>query len=904
MGRTVIKTLTARKTAKLPSGSGFTSQSFGLVTAGKCYVFCNTHQADGAANHVLQVSLTDYKDLGKKIQSGHVNGGTYCAKNGLCYTTTYGGSRANKKIAAWDPNDKWKKKFVVDLPVYATGIAYDPITTDFYISVGAYFYVFPYKAFSKGGKYSGSYKKYTKKFKDFQNQDIGGYGGIIMCCKSWDIHHSSNGSYTSYIDCYKASSGKYVGSWKTQGECESISVDNGGNLHVLYAGHGGRKLVLTNQNMSSIKEVTTTPSANAKPKTVSETALRNKVVKKAKSYVGQGGSHFWKYSGMTADWCVMFAKCIFNECGMGDVVPTKGSWVVSSWADEMRAKGIPEVKVSNAKPGDIVMYSSTKYAYAHVEIVTEKGNAKSCGGNTGSGNYSVTKVKNRYHGGVVKTVFRPPYSKSKAAGSVEGDSDFTSAEEVTAVFETHPEQLVSSQNYSYIMAEDSDAKDQANKEKSALYASLTRNMNNNVILDSPSNIKTIVTGVTLTSSSRPKTKVEGSVSGAQLPVALNPIEVPFIEMTLGGHTFGLRSADGYPNYINGLNVVRTNGSMNEYTLNLVHQVSPGRNPNFIDELLAANSYNKIQIKYGDANSNVVFIDSSALLTGSSVKFDFASSQISYAVRATSSVITTATHKLNYPAITDKPSNVIRTLINNSATGLAEAFPKMRDANFVSQNNLIPNNDSVVSLEGVSNINSLNYLKQLVAAMTSTTSTSSTYYLILQDDYFKIYEIDSANAAYDASVYEVNLNYPDDNQIFSFNADTDFAWPIAYNYSGDVTEYNYNIGTNGIETYHSTPALVDFTSSQKQSTNDNWWKQVTEFPTKATLECRGLLSPLLLMTYIKVNVLYYGQERLTSGVYIVTGQEDILTGAGYRTRLSLLRVAGPQQHLTTDGRVRT
>ena len=59
-----------------------------------------------------------------------------------------------------------------------------------------------------------------------------------------------------------------------------------------------------------------------------------------------------------------------------------------------------------------------------------------------------------------------------------------------------------------------------------------------------------------------------------------------------------------------------------------------------------------------------------------------------------------------------------------------------------------------------------------------------------------------------------------------------------------------------------------------------------------------------MTYVKINALFYGQQRLTSGVYIITGQEDTLTGSGYRTKLSLLRVAGPQQHLTVDGRVKT
>ena len=59
-----------------------------------------------------------------------------------------------------------------------------------------------------------------------------------------------------------------------------------------------------------------------------------------------------------------------------------------------------------------------------------------------------------------------------------------------------------------------------------------------------------------------------------------------------------------------------------------------------------------------------------------------------------------------------------------------------------------------------------------------------------------------------------------------------------------------------------------------------------------------------MTYIKVNSYYYGSKRLTSGIYIVTGQEDEIGGNGFRTTLSLTKVSGPDQHLTVDARVKT
>ena len=59
--------------------------------------------------------------------------------------------------------------------------------------------------------------------------------------------------------------------------------------------------------------------------------------------------------------------------------------------------------------------------------------------------------------------------------------------------------------------------------------------------------------------------------------------------------------------------------------------------------------------------------------------------------------------------------------------------------------------------------------------------------------------------------------------------------------------------------------------------------------------RGLLRAVLLMSYIKVNVYYYGKKHISSGVYVVTQQEDTINQQGYFTTLSLLRVGGD-----TDG----
>ena len=55
--------------------------------------------------------------------------------------------------------------------------------------------------------------------------------------------------------------------------------------------------------------------------------------------------------------------------------------------------------------------------------------------------------------------------------------------------------------------------------------------------------------------------------------------------------------------------------------------------------------------------------------------------------------------------------------------------------------------------------------------------------------------------------------------------------------------------------------------------------------------KGLIRPVMLMTYLRVNAMFYGQKHISSGLYIITKQEDTVDKAGYRTTLSLMRVAG-------------
>lgn len=67
--------------------------------------------------------------------------------------------------------------------------------------------------------------------------------------------------------------------------------------------------------------------------------------------------------------------------------------------------------------------------------------------------------------------------------------------------------------------------------------------------------------------------------------------------------------------------------------------------------------------------------------------------------------------------------------------------------------------------------------------------------------------------------------------------------------------------------------------------------MTEFPISAVIEFKGLVRPTLLVSYVKLNVVYYGRKHISSGTYIITKQVDNISSAGYKTTLNLQRIKG-------------
>jgi hypothetical protein len=48
-----------------------------------------------------------------------------------------------------------------------------------------------------------------------------------------------------------------------------------------------------------------------------------------------------------------------------------------------------------------------------------------------------------------------------------------------------------------------------------------------------------------------------------------------------------------------------------------------------------------------------------------------------------------------------------------------------------------------------------------------------------------------------------------------------------------------------------------------------------------------------MTYVKLNVLFYGRKHISSGYYIITKQTDTIDQSGFRTTLNLTRIKGEE-----------
>lgn len=407
------------------------------------------------------------------------------------------------------------------------------------------------------------------------------------------------------------------------------------------------------------------------------------------------------------------------------------------------------------------------------------------------------------------------------------------------------------------------------------------------------------------------------------------VEAPFIIVTIAGYTFGQynkttanvvdengftrRIIETFPNVVNTLEVEKINGTVNTYNIGLTYAIKAGDDPNKIDKVLSSASNNRtLKISYGDYSSpTFIYKEEEALITKVTSNVNITSSSISYTITAVSSANLLSAGAYNFPKRRAKPSDVIKEVLYNNKYGLLQVFYGMQDRGRVEQLGLIASDDKSVLIEAQSNISIFNYIDYLVSCMTGlgdsgTSLTGQTKYIFnVVDDvsgelggpYFRVAKIakniQSIQASNNFSTYQIDIGYPTANIVTAFSVDTNNAYSLLYEYSGKIQqeEYGYRINDDGDFDYIYAPTLVKNNMYRPTQADINWWSKVTQYPISATVTIKGLLRPAVLMSYVKLNVYFYGRKHNTSGTYIITKQSDSVNFSGYRTTLSLTRIQG-------------
>lgn len=902
----VIKS-TDGKNLKLPAGDNpGTPQSMAILPNDIILVVHNV------GNNNKTAKLRKYTKNGYVVSSeraisglGHCSGATYCNKNGMIYIAC-----SHQTIAEIDGGSlRLMRKFKI--PHGTSNIAWDKTAQQFYIGNTHDVWVHTYNSIAN--KSLKQAQRTGRKIDTCDGvQDIGGHNGIIYRIK-----------YKNII-MYNSTNGKNLGeiSIASYPECESVAFDSAGRFVYLTAKVRGIHWTSWKPAYKAGTLSGTTgrgSTSNQQKVTANKAFVATAKKEMGTRETGNNDNKYGKWYGMNHQpWCAIFV-CWCAAHTFGD-----------AWTKSFNKTALAyDVAAGVVKKGGKWIKQASKGPTTHVGIIASVdsgGTATTVEGNAGD-KVSSRKIKVPsgtttgdlivFYGGSVGGIARPKWPDGTFV--VNGDETFYGEEGIIggeAGPFAHPEQLYSSaNNYKYISEfekQESEEQKSRNEAIERIKKAYSTDVNGSFKTTAPPDI--ILPSIKSASNyKKPRTKVKGDIGGAYLPSTVNYVEAPYAKITLGGVTFGTYSGGSYPNYIQGVDVKKTNGSMNEYTVTLIHQVAPGDNPNYIDNLIAANGFNIITIEYGDAQAGVAFRSVNALLIDVKSKYDFLNSCITYTLYATSSSVMSTLQRRNYPAVKDKPSNIINKMLYETGE-LLQYFPAMVNKTLVSSNNYIPNNDKEVELDAVENTTPLNYLNKLVSSMVSTTSgaiNDSIYYLDINDEdslgpYFTIQEVGTKlSTSSFPLVYEIDINYPDEESLaYNFSVNTDYTWPLAYQYNSGFSNYDYGITTAGKTFKQASNLGIKSVTGTTNSfiTDKNWWTNVTEFPVKATLELKGLTSYVLLLNYIKVNVYYFGNKRLSSGVYIVTGQEDILSGNGFRTRLDLLRVAGDNQHINVDGRV--
>ena len=410
------------------------------------------------------------------------------------------------------------------------------------------------------------------------------------------------------------------------------------------------------------------------------------------------------------------------------------------------------------------------------------------------------------------------------------------------------------------------------------------------------------------------------------------VQVPWIKVTIGNYTFGVYSRVGiekkndsdfyqstyhvqYPNFVQSLDITKINGQVNQYTLALSYPVTQTDDPNFFEKVFSSVSKTrKIVFSYGDMSMpTYIYREEEALITKIQTQFDLRSGVINYTVSAVSSAALNAGSNWVFQGGNFRPSERIKEIFNNAKYGLQKLFTGMNKSNI---DYLIPSDDKQVSIEPKRNISALDYIIYLVSCMIPSSFTTpqhaatDMYVLTMHDDttfddeyrdtlvehgsYFKIERVSYKTNKSDAM--QIDIGFGNTGTIvtaFSVSDDENYSLLYDYNDTLEVSPYVKRLDNNGNWIDVWSPGISSSNNYFTTRPSDiTWWTKVTKYPIKASITLQGLLRPAILMSYVRLNVIFPGgHKHISSGLYLVTQQKDRIDSNGYRTTLSLTKISG-------------
>lgn len=410
------------------------------------------------------------------------------------------------------------------------------------------------------------------------------------------------------------------------------------------------------------------------------------------------------------------------------------------------------------------------------------------------------------------------------------------------------------------------------------------------------------------------------------------VQVPWIKVTIGSYTFGVYSRQKitkqddesfyytefnvqYPNYVQSLDILKINGQVNQYTLALTYPVTQVDDPNFFEKVFSSVSKTrKIVFSYGDMGMpTYIYRDEEAIITRVQSRFNLQSGTIEYTVSAVSSAALSAGGSWTFPGGTFRPSDRIREVFLNSKYGLQTLFTGMNRSNIDA---LVPSDDKEVYVESKRNISAIDYITYLASCMLPAGFTrpqhtaTDIYVLTMHDDttfddeyrdssvesgsYFKIERVSYKTNKSDA--FQIDIGFGNTGTIVTnFQVTDDENYSLLYDYADELetSQYVRRLDNDGNWTTVWAPTITSKNNDFITKSSDiTWWTKVTKYPIKASITIQGLLRPAILMTHLRLNVIFPGgRKHIASGLYLVTQQKDRLDGNGYRTTLQLVKISG-------------